>query len=164
MLSMPEIVERQPQPYVAIREVVTMPFGDVVDRVFPELFRWLGAHGIALADAPFIKYNVIDMERALELEFGAPVATPVEGDTRVLSGTLAGGTFVTITWQGSFDKLYDANAALIGWARERGIKWDAMETDKGDRFACRLEIYKTDPSIEPDTSKWITDIAIKVAG
>jgi len=163
MLSEPKIIERPPQPYLAIRETVTMPFGQVVDRVYPEFFAWLARHGVAPADAPIIKYNLIDMDGELELEFGAPVASAVEGDGRVISGVLPGGRFGSITWQGGYDKLIDANGALIDWSRREGIRWDMEETPKGDRFGCRLEIYRTDPGQEPDSSKWLTDVVIRIA-
>jgi hypothetical protein len=52
---------------------------------------WLAAHGAAPAGAPFLKYNVIDMARQLEIEAGVPVATAVDGDSRVLSGILPAG-------------------------------------------------------------------------
>lgn len=163
MLSKPQIIERASTPYLAIRERVTMPFGDVVDRVYPEFFGWAARRSVALSDAAFIKYNVIDMARELELEFGAPVAESVPGDGRVLAGVLPGGRFGSITWQGHYDKLIDANAALIGWARAEGIRWDMEETPEGDRFACRLEVYRTDPAEEKDPSKWITDVMIRIA-
>ena len=57
----------------------------------------------------------------------------------------------------------DVNAVLIGWAKEKGIRWDAVETPNGDRFAGRLEIYETDPREEPDQSKWKTEVAIRLA-
>jgi len=163
MLSQPRIIERTPQPYLAIRERVTMPFGSVVDRVYSEFFGWLTQRGIAMAGAPIIKYNLIDMAGELELEFGAPVSAPVTGDDRVLAGTLPGGRYGSITWQGGFDKLLDANGALIDWGRREGIRWDMEETPGGDRFGCRLEIYRTDPVQEPDSSKWLTDVVIRIA-
>ncbi|MFC7479362.1 hypothetical protein ACFQX7_03825 [Luedemannella flava] len=45
----------------------------------PEVFGWLGERGIAPADAPFFKYDVIDMAATLVIEVGVPVAEPVEG-------------------------------------------------------------------------------------
>ncbi|CDP51055.1 transcription activator, effector binding [Devosia sp. DBB001] len=162
MLSKPTIIERPTQPYLAICEKVTMPFNAVVDRVFPEFFGWMGQHGIPFSDAPFIKYNCIDMARELELEFGAPVTEPMQGDSRVVAGTIPAGRYGLITWQGGYDKLVAANGALIDWAREQGIRWDMEATPEGDRFAGRLEIYRTDPAAEPDPSKWVTDILIKI--
>ena len=44
-----------------------------------EVFGWLGTRGLAPAGAPFLKYNVIDMVRQLEVEAGVPVAAPVAG-------------------------------------------------------------------------------------
>ena len=72
---MPKIVERVEQPYVAITAKVTMrEIGPSAETLLPEVFGWLGQHGIAPAGAPFFKYNVIDMERQLEIEFGVPTA------------------------------------------------------------------------------------------
>ena len=34
----------------------------------------------------------------------------------------------------------------------------------GERWGCRLEIYLTDSSQEPDMSKWVTELAFKLAG
>ena len=33
----------------------------------------------------------------------------------------------------------------------------------GDRWACRLETYLTDPRQEPDMSKWVTQLAFSLA-
>ena len=65
--------------------------------------------------------------------------------------------------RGHYDELYDANAVLIGWAKERGIRFDVEKTEAGDKFGCRLEIYRTDPRQEPDPAKWETEVAIRVA-
>jgi hypothetical protein len=46
MLTLPRIVERGPQPYVAIREQVTIPFNAAIDRAYGELFGWLDANGV----------------------------------------------------------------------------------------------------------------------
>ncbi len=48
---------------------------------------------MATSGAPFWKYNVIDVERQLEVEVGFPVAIPVAGDDRVLAGVLPAGKY-----------------------------------------------------------------------
>ena len=79
-MSVPEIVTRAEQPYVAIRGHVSMAeIGAFAVRT-GEVFGWLGAHGLAPAGPPFLKYNVIDMMRQLEIDNGVPVAAPVDGD------------------------------------------------------------------------------------
>src|ERR1700722_20571135 len=85
-MSAPEIVPRAEQPYVAIRGHVTMAeIGPFAVRT-GEVFGWLGARGLAPAGPPFLKYNVIDMMRQLEIDNGVPVAAPVDGDGDVIAG------------------------------------------------------------------------------
>jgi len=161
MLTLPKIVERGSQPYVAIRERVRIPFNDAVDRAYGELFGWLEANGVTPAGAPFIKYNLIAMPE-LELEFGVPTAETVAAGGRVVAGALPPGRYAKVTYWGGYDNLMDVNAVLIGWAKEKGLRWDAAESPAGDRFASRLEIYETDPKREPDKNKWQTEVAIKL--
>ncbi len=161
MLTLPAIVERPSQPYVAIRERVTIPFGPVVDRVMPELFATLKARGIAPAGPVFFKYNLVAMPD-LEMEFGVPVATAVGAAGRLVAGMLPGGRYAQLTYWGHYDHLMDANAVLIGWAKEVGLVWDSVATADGERFASRFEMYPNSPDEEPDPSKWETTVAIKL--
>jgi effector-binding domain-containing protein len=164
MRTLPKIVERAEQPYVAITAKVTMrKIGPTAESLLPEVFGWLAKRGIAPAGAPFFKYNVIDMERQLEIEFGVPTSEMVAGDARVHPGRLPVGRYASLVHRGPYKELYDANAALIGWANERAIRFDVEKTDAGDRFGCRLEIYRTDPRKEPNPANFETEVAIRVA-
>jgi effector-binding domain-containing protein len=161
--SRPEIVERAEQPYVAMAGSVTMTtFSDIADRL-PELLGWLTARGIEPAGPPFFKYDLIDMHRELRIEAGFPVASPVPGEEPVRPGVLPAGRYATVTHIGHPDRLVDINAALLAWADERGLRWDMSETDAGQRWGCRLEVYKTDPRVEPDPSKWEVELAFRLA-
>ena len=164
MLTMPKIIERIEQPYVAITAKVTMrEIGPSAETLLPEVFGWLEQRGITPAGAPFFKYNVIDMERQLEIEFGVPTSAVVAGDARVHAGRLPAGRYASLVHRGPYDALYDANAALIRWAKERGIHFDVEKTEAGDKFGSRLEIYRTDPRKEPDPANFETEVAIRVA-
>jgi effector-binding domain-containing protein len=162
VLTLPRIVERKAQPYVAIRRVVKIPFGDVIDATLPRLFQWIGANGIEPAGPPFFKYNVIDMANDLEMEFGVPTATLLQPDDVVVTGALSAGRYATVTNHGHYDQLMDATAVLIGWAKERGIQWDVEETAMGDKFAGRFEVYPNDPREVPNPDDWETEIWIKL--
>jgi hypothetical protein len=37
------------------------------------------------------------------------------------------------------------------------------ETERGDEFDSRIEVYLTDPSSEPDPEKWETEVAYMLA-
>jgi effector-binding domain-containing protein len=168
MSAAPEIVTRAEQPYVAIRGQVSMAeLGAFAGRT-GEVFGWLGTRGLAPAGAPFLKYNVIDMARQLEVEAGVPVAAPVtggaEGDGEVISGVLPAGRYATVTHVGHPSELMGVTKALLDWAAAQGLTWDMRPDDDGDRWASRLEISLTDPRQEPDMSKWVTQLAFRLAG
>jgi effector-binding domain-containing protein len=165
MLAEPTVIQRADQPYVAIRALVTMEsLGAVVPPLNKEVFGWLAARGAAATGAPFWKYNVIDMERQLEVEAGAPVAVAVPGDDRVLAGVIPGGRYATVRYTGHPAGLYGATAALLEWAAGQRLTFDVTETEDGDRWGTRLEIYESDPAQEPDMDQWVTDLAFRLAG
>ncbi|WP_367892219.1 hypothetical protein [Shinella curvata] len=68
-----------------------------------------------------------------------------------------------MTYTGPYDGLYDATAMLVGWAKEKGLRWDARSTENGDVFASRLEVHDNNPSIEPDSAKLVTTLLFKLA-
>jgi effector-binding domain-containing protein len=164
MMTKPTIVERADQPYVAIKANVTMAaIGEVLPPLHGEVFGWLGSRGIEPAGAPFWKYNLIDMERELEVEVGVPVATKVDGDDRVLAGVLPGGKYASLEHTGHPMALIDATRALLEWADKEGLTWDTVDSPEGQRWAARLEVYETDPDDEPDMDKWVTQLAFRLA-
>jgi len=164
MSPAPEIVTRPEQPYVAIRTQVTMAdLGTVVPPLNQEVFAWLGGRGVAPAGAPFWKYNVIDMAGELEVEAGVAVAAAVAGDGQIMAGVLPAGRYATLMHVGHPSELMAATKRLLDWAAEQGLSWDVTSGNDGDRWACRLETYLTDPREEPDMSKWVTQLAFKLA-
>lgn len=162
MLTLPTIVERPAQPYIAIREQVTMPFGDVIDRVLPELMA--GAEGLGHADPGpvFFKFNRVRMPE-LEVEFGVPTAALLPATGRLVSGTIPAGRYATLTYWGHYENLIEVTGLLLAWAANKGLRWDMRATPEGDEFAARLETYITDPAEEPDPRKWETVLAFKLA-
>jgi effector-binding domain-containing protein len=164
MSQAPRIETRAEQPYVAIRTQATMQtLGAVVPPLNGEVFAWLGQRDVAPAGAPFWKYNVINMMELLEVEAGAPVTAAVEGDGRVMSGVLPAGRYATVVHVGHPDGLLDATRELLDWAAGQGLTWDVSPDEAGERWGCRLEIYLTDPTQEPDMNKWETRLAFRLA-
>ena len=104
------------------------------------------------------------MARELEDEAGWPVAAAPDGDDRVLTGVLPAGRYATLTHAGHPDKLIGAIETLLDWAAEQDLTWDMSPSEAGERWGCRLEIYLTNPSEEPDTNKWETQLAFRLAG
>ena len=164
MQTEPRIVERAEQPYAAIKARVTVQeLGTVLPPLHGELFGWLGAHGARPAGAPFWKYNLVDMERTLEVEVGVPLSAAVDGDGRVLAGVLPAGRYALSVHTGNPADLVDATTVLLDWAAKHGHAWDVTDTPEGQRWAARLEIYNTDPREEPDMDKWETELVFRLA-
>jgi effector-binding domain-containing protein len=163
-MNTPVITERPAQPYVAIRGQVTMQTMDaILPSLGPRVFAWLRERDIPPAGPPFWKYNVIDMDRLLEVEVGVPVAAPVEGDDKVLAGVLPAGRYATLRHTGHPDELIGVVASLREWASQQGLAWDMTHAPDGERWAARLEIYETNPADEPDMAKWTTQLAFRLS-
>ncbi|WP_328537241.1 GyrI-like domain-containing protein [Streptomyces sp. NBC_00344] len=167
MQNPPVAVERGAQPYAAIKATVTMDTIPVIADRLTDIFNWLSEHGIEPAGAPFFRYDVIDMERGMEIEAGVPVASPppAAGDSEsgdVFAGVLPAGRYLTVSHIGHPDQLLGVTAGLLEWAAARGMEWDMERTDVVEEWGCRLEIYRTDPREEPDMSKWEMELAFRL--
>ncbi|MBO3744831.1 GyrI-like domain-containing protein [Streptosporangiaceae bacterium NEAU-GS5] len=161
----PRIVEREAQAFAGIVGDVTMDtIPEIADRL-GEVFGRLTAQGMEPVAAPFFKYELIDMPR-LRIVAGFPIAEPEAGlperDGDVFFDTLPAGRYVTVAHTGHPQELEAVTGELLAWAAERGLSWDMTPTPEGERWGCRLEIYQTDPRVEPDMSKWTTDLAFRL--
>jgi effector-binding domain-containing protein len=159
----PSVIERAPQPYVSVPRTVTMATISRAADDIPGLFACLAERGTEPAGPPFLRYNVIDMDRELQLEAGVPVAAPVAGDDRVRAGVLPGGRYAAVTHLGPFDQLVPAVRRLLDWAHGQGLTWDKQDTPDGERWGCRLEIYPVNPAEQPDPAKWETELVFRLA-
>jgi effector-binding domain-containing protein len=103
------------------------------------------------------------MMRQLEIEAGVPVAAVTDGDGEVISGVLPAGRYATVTHVGHPSELLGVTKALLDWAAEQGLAWDMSPDGDGERWGSRLEISLSDPRQEPDMSKWVTQLAFRLA-
>ena len=155
---MPQIVEIEERPYVALRGKVAMDgIAQFADRL-REVIDWLAAKEIAPNDAPFFKYDVVDMENGLVMEIGFPVDDLGSGEGEIVTGVLPAGRYVSAEYHGHPDGLVNATRDLLAWGEEQGLEWDA----DGDTWAARLEIYKSDPREVPDMNDWDTELQFKL--
>ena len=93
----------------------------------------------------------------VEVRSGDPATHGLE------EGALPGGRYATVAHIGPYEGLYDATTGLLAWARERGLAWDTTDTDAGERWASRLEVYRTNPAEVPEPDKWETDLMFRLA-
>jgi len=162
MLTIPQIINKTAQRYIAVRLPVSIPFGDDLDPAFDELFSAFARAGVEPDGMEFIKFNLIDMPR-LEIEVGITTSAAIPVTGRLVQGELPAGRYVSVTYTGAYADLMDVTAMLVGWAKEKGMKWDSHQTPDGEKFACRLEVHDNNPSTEPDPAKLQTTLLFKLA-
>ncbi|MEU7832107.1 GyrI-like domain-containing protein [Nonomuraea sp. NPDC049129] len=161
---MPNIIDHPDRPYVGVRGTISMTtFGLVADRI-GELIGWLAERGVAPAGAPFLRYLAIDMPAdRLEVEAGVPVAAPVTVERDIFAAHLPAGRYATVRHHGHPDQLRGVIENLLTWGTEQGLKWDMTRDGDTELWGCRLELYQTDPRVEPDLNNWDTDLEFRLA-
>lgn len=163
MLSEITVEQRAAQPYVAIRTRVSME--DIPTKLPPlldEVFGWMTDKGLESAGAPFFRYLGGNMSH-MEVDVGAPLAAPVEGDGRVIADTLPAGRYAVVLHTGDYSTVVEGSIALLKWSEENAVPWDRSDDGVEERWGARVEHYITDPAEEPDSSKWETEVAFLLA-
>jgi hypothetical protein len=167
----PRLEQRGASPYICIRAHVTSEaeFRGAADRGFPELFGWLEQNGVEPTGPPFIRYLELDeRDEPREIELGVPVGSVPALDGQLQPGVLPAGRYVTLLHVGPYTSaeepdLASARAELLRWAGEQAIKLESSRSERGTEFHACVEHYLTDPSREPDSSKWETELAYLTA-
>lgn len=159
-ITEPKLVDRNEQHYVAIRKLVTMAeIGPILPPLSDDVFAWLAEKGIQPSGAVFWRYNVVEMDKKLEIDVAVPVASAVNGDGQIIADILPAGRYAIMLHTGHPAELEEATANLLAWAEKNNIQWKM----NGERWGGRVEWYYSDPAIEPDMTKWETELAFLTA-
>ncbi len=86
------------------------------------------------------------------MEAGVGVSRPIEGNESVRPGTLPGGRVLSAWHVGPYDTLTRTHQRLEAWMRQQGL----------ESAGASWELYWTDPGMQPDSSKWRTQILMPV--
>lgn len=157
-----KVYHREETLTVGIR--ITTPFRGMfaeVDKLRRKLTTWFGEQGIQPAGPSFLRYHVIDMGGEMDIEYGTCVNQPVKDDGVVLVSAIPNGRYASLIYSGSG---LQSNKALLQYIKENNLSKDSWNTSTGEAFACRYEMYLTDPKIESRKTKWEIEVAIKLLG
>lgn len=94
----------------------------------------------------FARYHAFG--ETIDLEAGMHVPAPIRADGNVKPGALPAGPAARAIHVGSYETLRDSYAAVAAWQERVG------RTPSGGPW----EVYITDPSTEPDPTRWRTEI------
>jgi effector-binding domain-containing protein len=98
------------------------------------------------------------MERGLTIQIGVPIEQAQSGDEEVVASMLPGGRYASVIHIGHPDDLMGATRDLLAWADGQNLEWDV----EGNKWGCRLEVYKSDPREVPDMTKWETELLFRL--
>jgi len=141
-------IELSPQPALVIR--FTSPpqeFGQKLGTHLPAVYGYAAGKGLAITGMPFVRYLEMT-DDVFVAEAGMPVARADDGEGDIYGTELAGGPAITTDYFGAYEGLGAAHQALRKWLSDKGVDPDDTA----------WEVYETDPSSEPDSSKWLTRV------
>jgi effector-binding domain-containing protein len=131
-----ELKELSPVSALIIRMHTSMhDIAALFDAGYHEISGLLESQGKKPAGAPFAHYYNMDTEM-LDVEFGFPVDSTVQGGGRIAVGTTPSGKAVTSLYIGPYNEIEPAYDALMKWAADNGF------APSGEAY----EIYLNDPS------------------
>jgi len=146
------VVEIKEQDYMGIRETLEVSaIPAKMGELFRELFGFIGRMGIKPAGPPFAYYYSFSLERT-DMECGVPVSKSTGSEGRVKVGKLPSGKALRAVHLGPYERLEETYNEMMAYAKEMDL----------DLVEGMWEYYLTDPTSEPDPSKWMTEIFVLV--
>lgn len=164
MNTEPKIEFRPARPYAAVRMQVPIPFGEFLDPAWGKIAGWLAGQGITAFGPAIIRYFTTDMSAKLDIEVGFILEQALQGGEGITTGEIPAGKYATLFHTGSYegDGVYLANAALVDWAVENGVKWATTQKEGVEWWQSRVEWYFSDPETDPDPEKYETELTFMV--
>lgn len=143
-----QVVTVKPVKGIAIRERVKhSDIGPKMGEIYGRLMMHANMKGLPLTGAPFALYHDYDQETT-DMECGFPVGSPTAGEGGIGPCTLPGGEVVMGVHVGPYDRLMDTYSAMQAWMTEKGLVPTKMMWER----------YLTDPAVEKDPAKFVTEI------
>lgn len=140
--------ELEPEVLASVRVTAHMDeMGQVMGREFSRVIGVLNRQGLSPVGGAVAVYHSFTPESA-DMELGFPVAGQVKEEEGVAPGLLPGGRAAFTVYVGPYDQIEPAYRAIQKYAEENGLELQPVMWEK----------YLTDPEVEPDLSKHVTEI------
>lgn len=144
-------VERTTVPamhYLAIRDTADLnTIGTKIGMHYETIGQVMGKQKLEMAGAPFAIYYS-ESETNFDMDVAMPVKSPGKAEGNVKPGQIAAGNALVVHYYGAYDKSGTAHSAIHQYIQANNLNMRAAP----------MEVYITDPGMEPDTAKWLTDV------
>lgn len=162
VIEQPKVERKRRQFTIGIRKrIPSKTIASAIPKFLKQTKNYLSSKGISISGAPFFRFHSINMGVEYDLEVGFLCVAQLQAEGEFVANTFPDGNYASLTYAGK-NRGYQGNKALIEWARSNGHELDRWDTDLGDTFACRYELYLSDIEAEPDHTKWVKEVAIKL--
>lgn len=145
-----ETEERPATTYCGKRQKVGWDkLGAFFGAAFPATAEALGKAGVAVTGAPSaLIFEWDTIAKAADVLAGLPVADTTAKVAGLVLAQVPAGKVLAVAYHGAYEGTGKAHAALEDMMKAHGLALRAAE----------IEEYVTDPTQEPDTAKWLTNI------
>jgi effector-binding domain-containing protein len=165
MASLPQLLERMPQKYAAIRIKISRDeIGSIVPEIYSELSTWVSENGINISGASIIRYFSIDYGTGdVDIDVGYPISNnEAPAHNRIIINEIPHGTYAVLIHNGTYEYLVETTAKLLAWGQQQGIKWQSTQDNNVSIWGGRVEHYLVGPMDTQNSSDWKTEVAILV--
>ena len=128
------------------RDVFRDDLPDAIGQIFRAVREALASQGVEADGAPFARYH--SFGDTIDLEAGVMVAAPIAPAGDVKPGQLPAGPAAIAVHAGPYETLGATYDAMQRW-----LEASVYQANGGP-----WELYITDPSAEPDASRWLTEV------
>lgn len=127
-------------------ELPPCEMGRWLARCYHTVYEHLHAIGVEPSGPPFARFTFL--ADVVAIEAGFPVGREIAGDGEVEPSALPAGLAAVTTHLGRYEDLAEAYTAVHEWINAHGY------AEVGPHW----EVYFSDPTAEPDSNRWRTDV------
>lgn len=140
--------EIKAQPMISIKaKCKASEISQTLGSLYGQLMAFSGKNKITVTGAPFAIYHKYSVEE-VELEAGLPVDKAAKSSGNIIAGNINAGKVLTTKHFGKYEDSEFAHAAID----------EFVKTNNKTITGSPWEVYVTDPGVEKDPSKWLTEI------
>lgn len=136
---------------VVHNKVAMGEIGNILGKSYGEIQELMKKQGANMTGSPMAITLAWD-STSWDFEAAIPIDKEIKGNVQVQVKQSYSGKVIYLSYTGPYEGTYKAYNELHSYMKEKGF------TQNGGPW----EVYITDPSTEPDTSKWITEIYFPV--
>jgi AraC family transcriptional regulator len=137
-----------PQTVAFMRRLAPLDHvGAVLHQALPTVWQYVSQQGVTPTGAPYARFLPAEGAQYV-IEAGLPIPHHIPAQGEIEVSELPGGEVVEAVHVGPYDGLHATYKALATW----------IETQGKQPAGPPWEVYVTDPGLQPDATKWETQI------